>query len=591
MAKPRSNPKTFERYGIFWPISSDPIEIEFRCIREGGRWQHQGKDYGAGLDHHYKMLDRLLWPDDVWDEWDAKIDHQLIRGGVQGIAGASSSGKTNRLAKFALRLYWAFPRSATIIVSTTTLEDLEARIWGEIKKLYNQAKERYPGLPGYITESSQRISTEPIEDEGKDFRNGIKGRACYVGSVWKGLGPYSGCKNERVALLADEGHLMPSGYFDIVGNISSNRWWLVAASGNPNDASNSFGQLCEPKQGWDALVQGDGDQVWESRTGEVLRLDGLAAPNLRAGPGKEPCAAKITHRYIEYVRRTYGEGSWQWAMWVRAKFLISVLGRRLFIRKFAERWHAFDPPNWSDGQLTDFLAADAAYGSVGGDRCVAGHWQFGKCVDGRTRLALVHGVMLIPVVAGGEALPEYQIAFWMRDTCLELGIPPERVFFDSTGRGSLVSALSKLWSPAVVGIEFGGQATDRPDPQNPSHTAREAYGNFVSELAFSLRAAIEADAIRGLTLGIVMEAEQRAWLIEGKPSRQRIESKDETRDRIKRSPDELDMAEVALEGARQLGFEFIGRSGSVTATKANRALRREADAWQSLNEEKALAYE
>lgn len=580
-------------YGQTWTREADPLTIEIECIKAGGRWicKSTGKEAGLGLEYHYKAMDRLLWPEDVWDEWDTKIDRQLIKGGVQGLAGASSSGKTYRCAKFALRLYWVYPNKSTILCSTTTLTDLENRIWGAIKELYLKARARYPELPGFLTDSSQRIKTDSGEEEGVDFRNGIKGLAGKSGSRWIGLGPYVGVKNHYVALLADEGHLMPPGYFDVVANLSSNPWWLVAASGNPNDPTNSFGQLCEPKVGWDLLEQGDGDQVWESRSGEVLRLDGLASPNLAPGPGKEPCQRKITHRYIEYVRKTYGEGSWQWEMWVRARFLLNIMEKRLFVRKFAERYHAFDDPMWSDGPLTNLFVIDAAYGSVGGDRCVGGHFRFGLCTDGKIRLALRDGPILIPVKAGGDVLPEIQIVLWTKDYCQRNDIVAAHVGLDSTGRGSLVSAFSQYWSPDIVAIEFGGSPTDRPDPQQPKRTAKDGYVKFVSEMAFALRACIQSDQFRGITLDIVLEAEQRAWKDTGKPSKQEIEKKEETKERIKRSPDLLDMTVCGVELARRLGFSIESASPTRTVSvEASSAIRKAAEEWQELNEEAALEY-
>lgn len=579
-------------YGTNWRKELTQLEIEMECIKFGGRWisGSTGKECGLGLEFHYKQMDRLLWPSDTWDEWDAKIDRQLIKGGTQGIVGPSSSGKSNRMAKFALRLYFCFPDGATILCSTTTREMLEMRIWGEIKKYYTLAKERFPWLPGYLRDSNQSITSDNVELEGKDFRNGIKGCACYKGDRWVGLSAFIGIKNKRVALLADEAPLMPVGYFESTGNLKSNPWFLLAATGNPKDPTDSFGRLCEPKIGYDLLEQGEGDQIWESREGEVLRLDGLHAPNLKLGPGREPCNGKITHNYIEEMRK-FGEGSWQWEMWVRARFLLSVMEKRLFVRKFAERYRAFELPEWSDSPLTNLLFIDAAYGSVGGDRCVAGHFRYGVCIDGKIRLALRDSPMLVPVKAGGEILPEHQIVTWTKEYCQRNDIVPSHVGLDSTGRGSLVSAFGQLWSPDVVAVEYGGSPTDRPDPQNPKRTAKEAYVKFVTELAFSLRSCIEHDQFRGITLDIVLEAEQRAWKNVGKPSKQEIENKDETKARIKRSPDLLDMCVGGVEMARRLGFQISGLTG-VTSVSVDqiRAVRQAAEEWQDLNDEKALTY-
>lgn len=554
--RPNAAAKFVNKYGKNWDRNLSDIAIEMTCIRWGGRWESNstGKECGLGLEYHYHQLYRLLWPEEFWDECDEKIINQLIKGGVQGLVGYASAGKTHAMTAFALCLYFSFPTGTTIVMSTTTIPDLENRIWGQTMNLYNRAKARYPDLPGHCIASKHCIVTEQDEVEGQDFRNGLKGRACKVGEKWVGLGPYVGIHGDRVVILADEAQLMPPGYFEVVGNLASNKWWLLAASGNPNDPTTSFGRVCEPKIGWDLLEQGDGDQVWESKTGQVLRLDGLFAPNLRPGAGNEPCKNKISHRYINYIRDTYGEGSFQWNMWVRAKFILQILEKRLFIRKFAEQHRAFDDPMFGEEPLTHLFAIDAAYGAIGGDRCVGGHFRFGKCTDGKIRLALKSGPLLIPVKAGGDVLPENQIVFWVREYCERNDIPASHVGLDSTGRGSLVSSFAKVWSPDIIAIEFGGKPSERPDPQNPRRLAKEGYFNFASEMAFALRSCIEADQFRGLTLDICMEAEMRAWYNAGKSQFQQIEPKEETRDRIKRSPDLLDMAICGLELARRLGF-------------------------------------
>lgn len=594
--------KWIVRYGArFAPRSSD-IDIELACIRKDGQWTGaSGQPCGLGLAHHFRQLDRLLWPADVYDEWDAKMDAQLIQGGIVGIVGPTSSGKSNRAAKFALRLYCAFPDECTVLVSTTTRESLEYRIWGEIKKYYNLAKRRYPDFPGYMLESAQQLSSATKEvEEARDLRSGIKGVPCYKGDKWVGLGSFVGVKNKTVFVVADEAHLMPPGYFDSAANLAGNstrRPFTLAALGNPKDPTDALGNLCEPRCGWDQLLQGDGDQLWESRVGRVLRLDGTCAPNLALGPGREPCKEKIRWSYLQLVEDHYGKGSWQWEMFVRARFPVNVMERRLFVRKFAERFRAFEEPEWADAPLTHLYAVDAAYGAVGGDRCVGGHFRFGLCTDGKYRLALRGGSVLIPVLAAGsEASPEDQIATYVRDYCVKEDIDPSHVFFDSTGRGSLVAAFYRLWSVKVVGVEFGGPASERPDPQNPENadrTCRQAYSKFVSELCFALRACIEADQFRGLTLDVAKEAEMRAWDLVGKPAKQEIESKEEMRKRLKRSPDLLDMVCVGVEGARQLGFQIarLGRGPARgTAEGHGRALREMADRWKAARARKQLVY-
>lgn len=602
-----------KRYGTEWHGSYSDLEIEIECIRKGGKWQSPYGPAGLGLAAHYRNMDRLLWPTDVWDDWDDKINTELCQGGLLGLVGPASSGKTHGLAKFALKLYRCFPNETTILISSTTLESLERRVWGEIKKYWKMAKENDPDFPGVLTESRQEITTDGKEILGKDRRNGIKGCACRKGNQWVGLGDLIGTKNKRVALLADEASLMQVGFFDSAGNLRSNDWFLLAASGNPKDPLDAFGRLCEHKDGWDQLVQ-ETTQIWKTRdpTCRVLRLDGMDCPNLKFGPGKEPCKSKLTWRYVKEIEQTYGNGSWQWEMWVRARFPVNVMAKRLFVRKFCEKFRAFSEPEWSDGKITRLTACDAAFGAVGGDRCIVMDCQFGPTIDSssrgdgitigidqdgqlrlggstKIRFALIK-TFLVPVDAAKPLLPAYQIAEWCKQHCEEIGIPPSHFFFDASMRGELVSAFMQTWSTSVVAIDFGGSCTDRPDPENPNQTCAQAYSKFVTELAFGLRALIRADQMRGLTLDVVREAEMRAWdqIGQGNSTKVQIESKEKMRERVTWSPDMLDCLSTACEGARRLGME-IGKLGAGRISRSGpSALDKAAEKWRDANKQHEL---
>lgn len=606
-----------ERYGTRWRggvgLEYD-IEIEIACIRKGGKWQSAYGPAGLGLAEHYKRLDRLLWPTDVWDEWDEMIDTELCAGGVVGLAGGSSSGKTHGMAKFALKLYVCFPDSTTILISSTTLESLDRRIWGEILKYWKMAKERYPNFPGVLTESRREITTDGKEIEGRDRRNGIKGVAAKKGNQWVGLGDLIGTKNAHVALLSDESGMMPPGFFDSGGNLRSNDWFLQAAAGNPKDPLDSFGQLCEPKSGWDQLVQ-EKTQIWKTRDplGRVIRLDGTDCPNLKYGPGKEPCKSKLTWRYVKEIEQTYGKDSWKWDMWIRARFPINVMSKRLFIRKFCERFRAFNEPEWTEGRVTKLMSLDAAFGAIGGDRCVAMELRFGPTQDSQAtgegvsvsvdsrgrlilggatkqRLALVK-TFIVPVVSGGQILPTFQIVNWCKHYCEENDISPSHFFFDASMRGELVAAFMQSWSTQVVAIDFGGQCTERPDPENPAKKARDSYWKFVTELAFALRAVIAADQFRGMTLDVVREAEMRAWdqVSQGGSSRVIIESKTETKERMGWSPDCLDCLETGVEGARRLGFQISKLGHNLTRSSSGQnELEKLHQRWKDANKQHEL---
>jgi hypothetical protein len=206
---------------------------------------------------------------------------------------------------------------------------------------------------------------------------------------------------------------------------------------------------------------------------------------------------------------------------------------------------------------------DASYGSVGGDRCPVGWLQFGKCLDGVTRV-LFRELWLCPVTIRKGMIPEDQIAAFVREKMDSVNVLPENFFFD--GRGSLAMSFARIWSPKVEAIEFGGPCTSRPAgpdlyviDENTQvrrlKRANEHFRKFVTELMWSWRYAIESDQIRGLTPDIVLDAQPREWRKVAQ-DRIEIETKREMRLRTGISPDLADMFETGLEGARRRGFQI-----------------------------------
>lgn len=581
-----------EKYGMGWPEGSSDLWIELSCIKQGGSWKSKaGVQCGSGLFHHYKAFAKIVWPGDWWSRWDDAILAETIHPGTISIAGPASSSKTHRVACTGLTTYFAFPNQTTILCSTTTMDMLEMRIWGEIKKYYRQALEVDPSLPGHFIESKQMITTDGREVEGREFRNGIKGVACQKSGKWQGLGAYIGIKNERVMLIGDEFQLMHQSLLDAAGNLASNPWSLICALGNPNDTTNPFGMISEPKDGWESIQQGEKTQLWKTRfhNGRCLNLVGTDSPNLDFPEGQEPYRKLIGRRYIKQIAETYGKESWQYQSWVLAVFPTGALERRVITRALCLKFHAFEEANWGSGKIVKIFALDAAYGSVGGDRCVGGELWFGQDVHGRHQLAFQGKPILIPVDNRKAQLPEDQIATFVKDYCEARGIPPENVIYDSTGRGTLGSAFARVWSPAVVPLEFGGSPTERLVRDGSKQTCKQAYGKFVTELWFSWRLVIESDQFRGLPEEIMIEGQMRAWSQTG-TNKVDVEPKADTKERLGRSPDYADMLVAAIEGARRKGFRIATLSNASHQKKQTDWLVDLRKRYKDLSKSKQLTY-
>jgi hypothetical protein len=549
-------------YGTNWEPLMSPVVIEATMIRQGGQWKNKetGLLVGNGLFFHFKRFITLVWPEHVWHRWNELELESYLNYRIIGEMGPASAGKTRSAAIHVLTDYYAWDDCTTVLVSSTEREMLEMRVWGEIKKLHSMAKQRFPGLiPGNLIESRQRIITDSrFEDaDGRDFRNGICGVPCKRGGSYVGLGSFAGIKNKRLRMVADECHLMNRVFVDAIANLNKNPDFKCVALGNPKDTTDALGVICEPAAhlgGWDgAIDQGPKTKTWPTRfdRGICVQLVGSDSPNLDGKLG----IPLIDQTAIDADIAFYGRESLQYTMMDEGRMPRGQGLRRVITRQMCLKFGAMEEAVWKNDKRTKVGFLDAAYGSVGGDRCVFGELQFGSDPNDKQLLVLIE-TMLVPVSVEVNELPEDQIAKFVKEQCENRGIPPQQFGFDSTGRGTLVGAFGRLWSPYVVPIEFGGKPSERPVtwlPTDNKITCRDYYSKFVSELWYSVALTIQSGQFRGMTEEVMNEGSMREWGIVG-ANKIEVEPKDKMKLKTGRSPDLFDALVAGVEMARRLGF-------------------------------------
>lgn len=557
----------------------DPFQIESHMIRNGGYVTVGGKRYGNGLAYHYRMAITALWPDFYWHHWSIALISSYAEEVATGVMGPASSGKTYCSAAFALCTYWVWRTGTSIIMSTTTREGLQLRVWGATKKLFNKAKKRRPYLWGRIIESRYMLCApdpdEEIEDAAADFRDGIIGVACKVGGEFVGISNYVGLKNSRVILIADEASLMERGFFDSISNLKKNPSFKCIIMGNPKDRGDCLGLACEPlpeNGGWDGLNQEEKTMCWRTRMGGIAwQLCGTDSPNSHLQPGQALYEGIITPKQIQEDLEYYGRDSLQFTMMNLGIMPKDGGVRRVITAQFCRANSAYEDPVWEGSTpLKDIIALDAAYSGVGGDRCAFYHMKMGILVTGEQALAQYHKD-IVPVKQGkNEESPENQIARWVMAYAVLNGIPPEQFGFDSTGRGSLASALARIWSPQVHAIEFGGlPSSERRVRADSPQMESEAYGKKVTALWWASRLTIESKQFRGITDDVVTDGSVREWVIT-KSGKVDVEPKEKTKERMGRSPDLWDSLATAIEVARLNGFTIAAGKAVGVVTKKTR---------------------
>lgn len=575
------------KYGIDWPDTLDPLEVELEIISKGGYIECEGGKYGNGMAFHYKAACQLCWPHIDWHRWTELCNKEIRRPNakVTVLMGPGSTCKTNTSAWEFLLEYYASEHETLVLISSTDIRGLELRVWGEIKRLHEMALERYPWLPGYLIDSKHCITTDELEDDEaedriktRDLRKGIIGIPTVQGGKNVGLGKWQGIKQKKVRLIADDCTAMNSTFLSAFANLNNNIDFQAIICFNPDDMLDPGGIAAEPIDGWGSHMEPTKTTVWDTKfyKGRCVNLVGLDSPNFDYDQSKPPrYPYLVSQRKIDETVSAFGKDSFEYYSQCVGVMKIAQLSRRVITRDLCRQFHTADNCLWApDAKLVKVAALDAAYG---GDRCIGGHAEFGKCVDEKIRLQFYppHQVPVRVTKSDDPMVEEDQISDYERQYCTTRNIPPENFYHDSTGRGSLGTSLARKWSASCNPVEFGGSPSKRPvtmdtyiiDPVTRLKRLKrcdEHYLKFVTELWYSLRYAIEADQIRGLPEDVMNELCMRNW--EEKNGKKCVESKEEMKLRTRKSPDLGDWAAIILEGARRLGFQ-ISKLGNELQTE------------------------
>lgn len=560
-----------DAYGLKWPDGVDELTVECSMCRRGGYVDSGSVLLGMGYQHHFRRVVSLLIPGFWWNTYSETLLEAWCNHNYIGVAGPASTGKTWVISAFAYATFFIWPEGTGILMSSTSLEGLRMRVWAAMMDVLKRVKKRYPEAPGHVVNYCRRIyAYEPDRAAIEDPRDCIIGIACKDdGGKWKGLGQYAGFKNHRVIGIFDEASMMPRSFWDSASNLSKNPSFKFVAMGNPLSLTDALGVICEPAKedgGWEGYQEEARTRVWRTRMpgGVAVQLSGLDSPNFRYDKGLNPYPRLITPEAIERDREYYGADSWQYKAMNLGVFPKSESSRRVISRALCESNGAFERPVWSGLTRTwDCVGADISYTPDHGDRSVVVRLRIGDDKDGR-RIMAVMDVTVIPVASNKGVTAEQQVAVWVKDYCERNGIPPERFGLDSTGRSSVVSELSKIWSPKIQAIEFGDRPSDRPATADGPRLESELYGKRVSALWFAWRNVISHGQMRGLPEEVFKEGEMRERVIRisgGASAKEDVEPKADTRARMGRSPDLADALVVAIEVARRNGFVISRQSG------------------------------
>ena len=113
-----------------------------------------------------------------------------------------------------------------------------------------------------------------------------------------------------------------------------------------------------------------------------------------------------------------------------------------------------------------------------------------------------------------------------------------------------------LWSPEVLGVHFGGKASELSASVTDNAPSSDRYVNRVTELWFGAKELIRTGQLKGIDPELAKEMCARKYTTKkGVGLRMEVESKTEMKGRTGESPDLADAAMILIELCRQrFGF-------------------------------------
>lgn len=580
----------FVKFNLQWPDGTELLDVLFYMLKQPDEFIVKQGTTRAQI---YLEIHRTIWPDDDQHRWFVLGLTRIVENQVTVLMGSASSAKTHTMSVHALITFFAHPTNSFGMISSTEKRSLEIKVWGRVKGLYNRAKERFPWLPGYVLDSMMAITSKDIDEENQTAReltSGIICIPCISGGKFVGMSKYQGAKPPHTpgksdGLLThygDEAAVMQHSFLDAYANWTVNgNSFKGVMGGNPTDISDPLCTAAEPEGGWDDFTDTEKTQEWKSKwyNAHVIAFDGRDTPN---NDGEKKYPYLVSKEFVSSLAVTHGIDSWQYFQQGIGKPSKGMVSNRVITIGLCERHKAFDVAVWSGiGQIIDIYPIDPAFG--GGDRCIAGRIRMGMNLEG-IQILEVGKPEEVPISVNSRIEASEQIAAWVKNKCDALNIPPNQIFYDSLGSTQLGFAFSKVYGTnCPVPIESGGQATERPvrfdlyvtEFKNGTSTkrlktCREQYSKLITEMWFSTREAIESEQIRSLQRIVAQEGQLRMYSIVA-GNKMEVESKEDMKERVKKSPDLYDWFAIGVEGARRLGFKIqrIGANVETAHSKNN----------------------
>lgn len=568
-----------KKYGVLWRPLADArsgsvigeypdwmIERDMFLLDEQQNIQKFPGGYLGKAEHFRRMMTCLLCYKETtyyfeWNPNSVRITDEYFKHRFLAVAGHASSAKTKTQEVLAVGEFIAYPKETAVLVTSTTINDARKRIWGGIENCWNAVKEFLgeENMPGVLLSSQAIIRYRYVAPSGNLTNDTTKGIMLVPGQESEaeaGVGRMKGFKARRMRMMGDEwADLSPKLLSAAETNLMSNMHFKLNASFNPSSFFGSDGTLAEPKDGWGSINQMERDG-WETKRGYCIRFDAEKSPNVIAG--REKWRGLITREQLEEAKERLGEGTSGYIQQYRGAW--SETGNADSIYSEAEliKYQAMRKVEAWENTPVMCGGFDPAF-THGGDRAALVLGKAGRAsIDGRFKPCIeITDVKFLDENIDTSKDKKEQVLERLKLECIKAGLDPRNLAMDSTGGGDVFATLMArdgYFSTNPIKVNFSSK---------PSNLASEKkYYNMASELWYAGKPLLREGQIRGIRPEIAREMTLRLYSEVGKPSKVKIESKEDMKKRLGgRSPDICDAAMLVIFAARsRLGLQSTEHS-------------------------------
>lgn len=586
-------------YGCRWPDGLDQYFKELHAYSVGGLQGHHAAWHlinAIKLDlPHVKMTNN-----GYINTTFLRLVYKYCEEPDLAIAGAASSGKTFPIAVCILEDWKASPSNTLSFVCTTSLGASEDRIWGAIVSLHGRSKYQC----GTHIAHKYVIAWDNLSDEAADreYNSAIKAVAIPPGEEGKkAVDTLRGRKNKRVRLVFDELPEMGLYATNAAINLESNSGeseLRVTYIGNPHKHDDAHGNVCRPDDplGYKAINKHTPE--WKTRTGCAIFMNGEWSPNFQAPPEEPIPFPYLTNRRvlekmlkrchgnrdsIEYYRNAIG-------FWPDASVSETVLTTDIIIA-----YEANLRKKWKGTERKRVAGLDVGF-SRGGDSCVLQVGDVGVVTDNRRVLQHAKEYIIMPPATG---VFEEEIAQQVVNICRAENIEPDNLGMDiSSDGGKIYREIVRYWlslgnkkAANVAAISSMGKPSERTISNVDPRKCSEVYDRQVTEFWMMIREGVMTKCICGIPFvpgeisELIEELCSRTYEIKGKKFS--IETKDEMKERLRRSPDRADAFAYMVEMARRVGLVFLSPDDIERRTERRREQKEKQtkDEWSGYEED------